>query len=150
MIVHRLCPVRRGVCVGVQQEEPVAGCRLDAPAQLAATPRRAFDQVRAELAGLPRLQTELDEEASVVLGASERMNALLMTLTPMEELLAPEGPNSPAATRNILQTYVSTEDARRALLARTFFLTYLYGSELRATRERLQIVGEHIREYVGP
>jgi hypothetical protein len=105
-------------------------------------------ELRAELAGLPRLQTELDEEASVVLAASERMNEMLLALTPMEEFLAPEGPNSATAIRNILTTYASSEEARRALLARTFFLTYLYGGEVSATRERLQAVGRHIREYV--
>jgi hypothetical protein len=105
-------------------------------------------ELRAELAGLPRLQVELDEEASVVLSASERMNEVLVALTPMEEFLAPEGPNSPAVTRNILRTFTSTEEARRALLARTFFLTYLYGGELRATRERLEAIGGRIRAYM--
>ncbi|NNK64244.1 MAG: hypothetical protein HKO98_13680, partial [Gemmatimonadetes bacterium] len=106
-------------------------------------------ELRAELAGLPRLQMELDEEAAVVSAASDRMNGLLMAQTPIEEFLRPGGPNSPTGIRNVLQTYSSSEEARRALLARTFFLTYLYAGELQATSERLQLVVDHIREYAG-
>ena len=105
-------------------------------------------ELRADLAGLPRLQLEMDEEASLVTSASERMNQILLALTPIEDFLAPAGPNSPTAVRNVLQSFASSEEARRALLGRTFFLTYLYASELQATRDRLQMVADQIREYM--
>jgi hypothetical protein len=106
-------------------------------------------ELRANLAGLPRLQVEMDEEAAVVWNASERLNEVLLMSSPIEDFLRPAGPNAASSIRSILRTLTANEDARRALFARTFFLVYLYGPELQVTMERLAFVGDQIQTYVA-
>jgi len=103
--------------------------------------------LRADIAGLPRLQTEMDEEAWVVQSSSERLNPLVLQAVPMALLREPGGPVSVESTRALLRALVDDESVLRALYERTFFLSYLYGDELKRTRDRLQEVGEQIAGY---
>jgi hypothetical protein len=105
--------------------------------------------LRAELAGLPRLQAELDEEAQVVTSASQRVNALSVESVPVEELRRGVSLVSPASTRAMLEAFATDQTAVRALAARTFFLTYLYSGEVRRTRERLAEVARGIERFRG-
>lgn len=105
--------------------------------------------LRAELAGLPRLQIELDEEAEIVASASDRLTSVTMAAIPIDELRAAAGPMSPGSSRAVLRTFTGNEDALRALLVRTFFLTDLYAAEVRVTRDRLAGVSDRIAAYRG-
>ena len=105
--------------------------------------------LRADLAGLPRLQTELDEEAGVVMSASERVTNLVVDALPVEVLRQGGSLLSPGSTRAMIRASATEDESSRALVARTFFLTYLYASELRATRERLSRTREAIAGFLG-
>lgn len=106
-------------------------------------------ELRAEIAGLPRLQLEMDEEAGVVQASSERLNPLVLRAIPIDVLRDPGGPASLGAARALLLNLVEDESLLRAFYERTFFLAYLYGSELQATRGRLENVAAQIARYLG-
>jgi hypothetical protein len=104
-------------------------------------------ELRSEVAGLPRLQLELDEEANVVLEQSERLNVRVLDAMPLDAFRTPGGLNSPEATRALLRAAVTDEDTLRMFLGRTFFLSFLYAGELQRTRDRLQEVRARIADF---
>ena len=106
-------------------------------------------ELRAAIAGLPSLQLELDEEAAVVQEASGAVNRSVIMSTPIELFLVSTDPTTPESSRNILRAVLSDEAALRSLLARTFFLTYLYGAELERTEARLIEILARIETYRG-
>jgi len=106
-------------------------------------------ELRSEVAGLPRLQIELDEEASVVLEQSARLNVRVLEAIPLDAFQSPGGANSPEATRALLRTTVTDEGALRLFLGRTFFLNVLYAGELQRTRDRLEEVRVRIADFRG-
>ena len=107
---------------------------------LAVVPDR---NLRAEIAGLPRIQEEIDEEMLAVIQAQERMEAHMTVNLSIEEMLA--GLSNPQnAGRNLLRGVVTNEQARRALMFRSFFLGDLYTSELEEAKTLLEATRGHI------
>lgn len=106
-------------------------------------------ELRSEVAGLPRLQQELDEEATVVLQQSEPLNTRVLGAIPIAAFQRPGGASSPEATRALLRTAVTDEDTLRLFLGRTFILTFLYADELQRTRDRLEDVRARIVAFRG-
>jgi hypothetical protein len=103
--------------------------------------------LRASIASIPRLDAELAEEAAVVTSASDRLNSSVLNEVPVQDLVLGAGSQTPSP-RAILESFRS-EETQRALGARTFFLNYLYGSELKATRTRLDEILNQIRAFQG-
>ncbi len=103
-------------------------------------------EVRAEIAGLPRIQEEIDEEMLAVLGAQEQLEETMSVNLPVEEVIAMMEDPSMTAT-SMLRGVASNDDARRALIFRSFFLGQLYASELEEARDLLETTRSHIDRF---
>lgn len=110
---------------------------------LAVVPDR---ELRAELAAIPRLQPEMDEEAMGLMDAQDLMASTMTEALPMEEMIGlfrdPRG-----AGRSLLRGVAINEAARRALLGRSFYLGRLYADELEETRAQLGDTLSEIRRF---
>lgn len=104
--------------------------------------------LRANIAGIPRFQAEMDEEAGTVLNASERLNVALLDQVPVEQMLG-AGPDGAPTAAAILEGLRGSEAVQRAFAARTFFLTFLYGTQLEAIETRMEEILAEIEAYRG-
>ena len=104
--------------------------------------------LRARIAGLPREQLELDEEADVVTVASNALNEALVSAFAGEAFADPRNAITPATMRTMLTLLAADGDPRRAIFNRTFFLNTLYGGELALVRDNLADVGASIDEVL--
>lgn len=106
-------------------------------------------ELRADLAAIPALQTELDEEATVVFTASDEVNRAFLGLVSVERLLELGGVTTLPAMREFLVAMAGNDEARTALYQRTFFLSYLYDAELQITERRLEELAGRLEAALG-
>ncbi len=99
--------------------------------------------LRAELAGIPRIQPEIDEEAEGAGADQIRVIETFFPLIDVDEFLANPGDDA-AFARHLLEIMVSSEDVRRAIWLRNFTLGQLYPDELRIARDQLAETLERI------
>jgi hypothetical protein len=93
---------------------------------LAVVPDR---HLRSQIAGLPRIQEEIDEEMLAVIKAQERLEEYMGSNLTVEEMLSiMSDPRN--AGRRLIESIVNDDGARRALIMRSFFLRDLYSVEL--------------------
>jgi hypothetical protein len=109
---------------------------------LAVLPDRAL---RAEIAGLPRLQEEIDEEMMAVNKAQQQLEQHLGGDLSVEEMLSMMSDPRNAGPL-LIRSLVNDDQARRALILRSFFLGDLYGSELEETRALLEATRINIKQ----
>ncbi|MEM1080018.1 MAG: hypothetical protein AAGH65_00400 [Pseudomonadota bacterium] len=93
--------------------------------------------LRVMLAGLPRLQTELDEEAEVVQTAMGRFTPRLVATMPDDVLGDPLEMVGVAGTLAMIAAVIDDRPTREAFVERTFVLGFLYAEELSNTRASL-------------
>jgi hypothetical protein len=112
---------------------------------LAVVPDRAL---RSEIAGLPRIQEEIDEEMQAVNKSQEQLEDHMGSNLSIEEML-----NLMADPRNggytLIESIAGDDQARRALIMRSFFLGDLYASELEEARTLLVAAREQIDQFDG-
>ena len=109
---------------------------------LAVLPDRVL---RAEIAGLPRIQEEIDEEMMAVTSAQEELEAHLGSDLSIEEMLDLMA-NPRKAGSTLIESVTRDDQARRALILRSFFLGDLYGSELEEAAQQLQAARDRIEQ----
>lgn len=101
-------------------------------------------ELRALLAGLPRHQLELDEEAGVVQAAMHRFTPRLIAAMPDEILGDPMEMIGSVGTLATVAAVIENSEAREAFVERTFALGFLYAEELALTREQLGFVRDQL------
>lgn len=106
-------------------------------------------ELRALLAGLPRLQTELDEEGGVMQAAMQRFTPRLIATMPDEILGDPMKINGTVGTRAVIAGVIENRQAREAFVERTFVLGFLYAAELARTREQLVFVRDQLNQALA-
>lgn len=112
---------------------------------LAVVPDRSL---RAEIASLPRIQEEIDEEMQAVNSSQEQLEAHMGSNLSIEEMLGlMSDPRS--AGRTLIGSITEDDQARRALIMRSFFLGDLYSSELEQAIILLETAREQIERLEG-
>lgn len=106
-------------------------------------------ELRALLAGLPRLQTELDEEGGVMQAAMQRFTPQLIATMPDEILGDPMKMLGTVGTRATIAGVIENRQAREAFVERTFVLGFLYAAELARTREQLVFVRDQLNQALA-
>ena len=104
--------------------------------------------LRVLLAGLPRLQIELDEEGNVMQRTMARFTPRLTAAMPDEVLNDPLEMVGESGTRATVAAVIEDRGAREAFVERTFVLSFLYGEELSQTREQLVIARDRLNETI--
>gem|GEM_PF-4170323 len=112
---------------------------------------RALDdrELRGVLAGLSEIQSEIDEEGSVVDGLSSQLTSTLLRAAGMDWMRTPQDMASPSGTRAILEAVATDDEVRRLLYGRTFLLNLVYGLELTNVSQQLDSVGVLIDAELG-
>lgn len=110
---------------------------------LAVVPDRAL---RAEIAAIPRVQEEIDEEMSAVLSAQEKMEATMTANLTVEEMLRMME-NPARAGTGLLNSIATNDDARKDVVFRSFFLGQLYAVELKEARQILETTKAHVDAF---
>ncbi len=109
---------------------------------LAVVPDR---MLRSEIAGLPRIQEEIDEEMLAVNKAQEQLEEHMGSNLSIEDMLSlmsdPQGAGS-----TLIESISRDDEARRALIMRSFFLGDLYSSELEEARMLLEATRAQIEQ----
>lgn len=112
---------------------------------LAVVPDR---NLRAEIAGLPRIQEEIDEEMHAVNKAQERFEEVMGSNLTVEEMLSlMSDPRN--AGRRLIDSIVNDDGARRALIMRSFFLRDLYSVELLNAINEFKAIRAQIKQLDG-
>ncbi|MEE4174915.1 MAG: hypothetical protein V2I57_11750 [Xanthomonadales bacterium] len=112
---------------------------------LAVVPDRSL---RAEIASLPRIQEEIDEEMLAVNKSQEQLEGHMGSNLTIEEMLAlMSDPRN--AGRTLIGSITEDEEARRALIMRSFFLGDLYSSELEEAITLLEAARAQIERLEG-
>lgn len=111
---------------------------------LAVVPDR---MLRSEIAGLPRIQEEIDEEMMAVNKGQEQLEDRMGSNLSIEEMLSlMSDPRN--AGRTLIESISEDDQARRALIMRSFFLGDLYASELEEAISLLEATRTHIEQAV--
>jgi hypothetical protein len=105
--------------------------------------------LRADLAGLPRLQKEMDEEAEVILGQGNDFNRLFANAMPIEAVRALYPLDDPEVNRGMLLAFQQDELLLRSIVQRNFFINFLYASELTASRARLAEIADNVENFMS-
>lgn len=112
---------------------------------LAVVPDRAL---RSEIAGLPRIQEEIDEEMLAVNKAQEQLEDHMGSNLSIEEMLDLMADPRNAGHR-LIESITRDDQARRALIMRSFFLGDLYASELEEAISLLEAARVRIEQFDG-
>lgn len=105
--------------------------------------------LRGDLAGLPQVQEEIDEEATSVNDVTLQLNSALLLGTAFEEMRTPQDMLGPEGSRAILRAVATVPEVRRTLYARTFLLDAIYGAELSNLRDELAAVRARIENELS-